>query len=131
MGMYDTFYSRDNKVEVQLKAGPCALDGYTLGDSVEGVKDGIYIGYYGFVCIEMGYVVGVTNTLYNTDGGLAFTGEDLQTFNSKFYRLLYGDKYVNDKEAKIDKLVNKLTKLRNKYKNGKVNKKTRKTNKSK
>ena len=134
MGMYDTFYSRDQKVEAQLKAGPCALDHYNIGDSIEGVKDGIYIGYYGFVTIENGYVVGVTNSLFNTDGGLMFTADDLMTFNSKFYRLLYGDKYVNEKEKKVEKLVAKFRKVGNKIrkaKNGKTVKKTRKTNKTK
>lgn len=34
MGLYDTFYSKDESVEIQVKAGPCLLDTYHTGDKV-------------------------------------------------------------------------------------------------
>lgn len=40
MGMFDSFYTKDGR-EVQLKAGPCLLEEYRIGDSCD-LSDGIY-----------------------------------------------------------------------------------------
>jgi hypothetical protein len=92
---------------VQLKCGPCALDGYGIGDSIE-APNGIYVGHNGFVCIENGYVVGVSDALYNSNGDVKFKSKDLLTFDSDFYRILYGDKVINAKKRKMAKAIDSL-----------------------
>jgi hypothetical protein len=51
MGLYDTFG------KVQLKAGDCVLDHYAVGDKVQGIKDGVYIGLEGVVVILKGKLI--------------------------------------------------------------------------
>lgn len=62
MGCYDTFGSRDESVQVQLKAGPSLMDYYVEGGSqvVTGYPDGLYLGWEGAVLIQDGTLVSVT-----------------------------------------------------------------------
>jgi hypothetical protein len=53
MGTYDTFTSKDGKVQVQLKAGACAMSCYEEGDPCPeaGLRDGTYQSSEGYVAI--------------------------------------------------------------------------------
>jgi len=56
MGMYDTYEG------VQLKAGPCSMNNYEMGDRVE-LHDGLYIGYEGVIVVGDGKLRGVYKTM--------------------------------------------------------------------
>lgn len=129
MGMYDTY--RKGDIDVQLKAGDPILDLFKEGDKTP-LEDGVYLGYYGFVCINNGKVVSINNKLFTTDGSILFTSEDLLTFDSKFYKLLYGEERVYEKKLKIEKAIEQFNKLVKRGKNAKTkSRKTSKRNKTK
>jgi hypothetical protein len=62
MGTYDTFESKDGTVQVQLKAGACAMLFYKEGDPCPkaGLQDGVYESSEGFVAIFYQKVYSVT-----------------------------------------------------------------------
>lgn len=63
MGMFDDYGT------TQLKVGPCVMASYQVGDAVE-IRDGLYLGWDGFVLIQDGKMAGewaqVTDTHGNT-----------------------------------------------------------------
>ncbi len=86
MGMFDTFISKDESVQVQLKTGPCVLNAYREGESVNGeLKDGVYVAPDGCVVIRNGIVEQVTEdkTTINLGGLQIFSkwGDSLGSLN--------------------------------------------------
>jgi len=67
MGLYDTFGPEG----IQIKAGLCDMNHYNVGDKVEALKDGIYIGYEGIVVIQKEKVVAIfeTDNIFDKWGG--------------------------------------------------------------
>ena len=62
MGMFDTFVSKDGLLEVQLKNGPCLLNNYEEGGSVDGdYADAVYYAPEGVVVVRNGVVESVTH----------------------------------------------------------------------
>lgn len=64
MGLYDTFRSKDDKIEIQLKVGECLMRNFVEGEYVEPREfpDGVYHGYGGVVVIRRGIVEAVADT---------------------------------------------------------------------
>lgn len=62
MGLYDTFVSKDKRVQVQLKNGECLMHTYEEGDRVDPAEfeDAFYYGIEGTVVIRDGQVQSVT-----------------------------------------------------------------------
>lgn len=66
MGVYDTF----GELDIQLKVGPCMMAEYAIGDLVEGITDGVYVGHDGVVVIKDGIFVAEFPHLVTTWGDI-------------------------------------------------------------
>jgi hypothetical protein len=74
MGCFDTFYNKDQSVEVQLKCGPCLLNVYAEGEHLDEAfvgrfPDALYRGSggFGWVRIEKNTVISVTEECPEVD----------------------------------------------------------------
>jgi hypothetical protein len=74
MGCFDSFYTSDGR-EVQLKAGPCCLYRYDIGEHCEDYEDGVYHALDGDVVIirrsEVVFVGDENKLLLSDTSGLA------------------------------------------------------------
>ncbi len=79
MGLYDTF----GPEHIQIKAGPCEMRHYNVGDEATSYVDGIYVAYEGIVVIQNRVVVGVfkTEQVFDKWGGELSLKQSLDSGN--------------------------------------------------
>ena len=75
MGVYDTFG------ECQIKAGPCMLKEYVVGERVP-LPDGVYVSYDGVVVVVRGVFVAEFPTLTDKWGGEMDVADVLRGINA-------------------------------------------------
>ena len=70
MGLYNTFWNKNQQQDIQLKVGNdlCLRDFY-IGDKVD-ILDGVYFAYEGIVIIQDGVYVACVHNTYDKWGNL-------------------------------------------------------------
>lgn len=74
MGMFDNFDG------IQIKAGPCEMLHFDIGDKAP-IADGVYVGYEGVVVIKGGVFVAAFDNLFDKWGDVVDTHEILNSLN--------------------------------------------------
>jgi len=95
MGVYDIF----GKEGAQVKAGPCEMRHYEIGDATPDYDNGIYLTYEGAVVISNGHFVGIFPVLDKWGGEL--DSANLIAFNNPVAKALSTLELPGEVERKV------------------------------
>jgi hypothetical protein len=88
MGMFNTYWSKNDEHSVQLKVGRLSLKNYRPSQKVE-IEDGVYVAPDGVVVVINGKLAGVFKGLKNKRGAELTLSYDL--WDSEMFHMLFSD----------------------------------------